>query len=189
MRLDDSSTALARFIALAAFNAVRIDRTLRKEAVGAGLADLIPEDVIELLADDMALLLRIINALEFIKEMRLTVDADKVHIKQLREGLLNEIALILAHESLIDKDTCELLADCTAQKCGCNRGIHAAGKAEHDLLITDLCAELCDCFFDEIIHDPVAGKAADMIKEIVQQFLAEDAVRNLGVELYRIELS
>ena len=63
MCFDDRCRALTCLIASAAFNAVGIDRALREEAVSAELAQLAPEYIIELCADDFALLFRIGHAL------------------------------------------------------------------------------------------------------------------------------
>lgn len=68
MRLDNGGAALSGFIALAALDSVGIDRTLCKISVGTGLTDFIPEDIIEFLADDMTLLLRIVYTLFFQSE-------------------------------------------------------------------------------------------------------------------------
>ena len=120
--------------------------------------------------------------------MRLTVHAHKIHIKQARERLLDKIALILAHQALIDKDACQLLSDRTAQQCRRDGRIHTAGQSQNHLLVPDLRTQLFDGIADKIIHHPVAGEAADTEQEIAQDILAVDAVRDLRMELHRVNL-
>ena len=117
--LDNSSAAVTCLIASARLDTVRVDSSLCEEAVCALLSYLIPENVVELGTDNLTLLLGICNALESRKELVLAVYADKVHIKELSEGLLDEVALVLAHESLIYENAGELLAYCAAEKSCC----------------------------------------------------------------------
>ena len=98
-------------VALAAFYAVGVYRSLRKEALAIAFAYLVPEYAVKLRADYLALLFGIAYSLQAIIEMLLAVYADKVHVEQLCERLLNHIPFILAHKALIHKYAGELLAD------------------------------------------------------------------------------
>ena len=143
-------------VALAALDAVGIDGALSEEAVAVALAYLVPENAVELGADDRALFFGVDYTLELVEESVLTVDADKVHIKELCEGLLHKIALILAHETLIDEDAGELFADSLADERRRYGGIHASGEPEHNALVADLSADSRYGVVDEAVHAPVA---------------------------------
>ena len=90
---------------------------LGEEAVLAALAaDFAPESLIELGADNLPLLLGVSDTLEAGKEMLLAVQPDKVHVKELGEGLLHEVALVLPHQTLIHKHAGQLVAHGTGDK-------------------------------------------------------------------------
>ena len=97
-------------VALAALDAVGIDRALGEEAARAARANLVPEDLVELGADGLALLLGVGNAPEPAQELLLAVDAHEVHVEQAGEGGLDEVALVLAHQALIHEYAGELFA-------------------------------------------------------------------------------
>ena len=175
-------------VALAALDAVGIDRALREEARAVAVADLVPEHVIEFGADDPALLLGVGHAAQLREEFLLTVDADKVHVKQLGEGLLHIVALVLAHQPLIDEHAGELSADRLAQQRRGDGAVDAARESEHHALVPHLLSDLRDCGVDEIVHPPLALAAADAVEEVPQHVAAVLGVVDLGVELHAVEL-
>ena len=181
--LDDGGAGLAVALALARLDPVGVDSALREEAVlGAG-ADLVPEHLIELGADYFALLLGVGDALEALHKVVAAVDADKVHIEQACERPFDEVALVLAHEPLVDENAGQLLADGTAEKSCGDGGVDSARKAEDHVFVADLFAQRGDGVFDKIVHNPVARAAADLIEEVVQHPVAELGVGDLGMEL------
>ena len=84
-------------IPLAGLNAVRINGALGKVAQLILVTDLVPKHIKELGADDLALLLRVGDALQRLQKALLAVDPHKIHIKQGSKGLFYKIALVLAH--------------------------------------------------------------------------------------------
>ena len=178
-----------RRVSLAALDSVGINGALRKEARAVALADSVPEYVIKLRTDDIALFLRIGDAPELAEEFLLTVDADKVHVKKLGKGLFNKIALVLAHQSLVNKDAGELLADRPADQSGGNRRINTARKSEHDALIPHLFTNPSNSSIDKAVHLPVALAAADVIEEVAQHDLSVLRVVYLGMELNAVQPS
>ena len=176
-------------VALAGLDAVGIDGTLGKESILTALAaDLVPEYLIELGADDLPLLLRVGNALEAGQEVLLAIDPDEMHVKEAGEGLLYEVALVLAHEALVHKDAGQLVTHSPADQARSHGGIHAAGQAENDLLIADALPQSLDGILNERIHLPVAGAEADIVQEVFEHLIAELAVGHLGMELDSVEL-
>ena len=176
-------------LALAGLNAVGIDGTLGEEAVLAALAaDFAPESLRELGADNLPLLLGVSHALEAGKEMLLAVQPDKVHIKELGEGLLHEVALVLPHQTLVHKHAGQLVAHGTGDKPRCHRGIHAAGQTQNHLLVANLLPQRLHGILNKGIHPPQTLAAAHFIQEVFQHLLAELAMGHFGVELNGIQL-
>ena len=174
-------------VALAGLDAVGVDGTLGEEGILAALAaDLVPEDFIELGADDLPLLLRVYHALQALQEMLLAVDPDEVHIKEAGEGLFHEVALVLTHEALVHEDAGQLVAHGPADKPRGHGGVHAAGKAQNDLLIPDAVSQGFDGILNEGIHLPVTLTQAHVIQEVPQHLVAELAVGNFRVVLHRV---
>src|SRR5690606_30256122 len=90
---------------------VGIDRALREpldafEPLRLGLEDLDEEP-----ADDLALVLRILHALERREELLLRVDANHIDAEMLAEHGHDLIALAEAQETMVDEHADELIAD------------------------------------------------------------------------------
>ena len=107
MRLDDSGFAEA------GLDDVRIDRTLHQKVHSTDFLCFLFKDADELLADDLALSLRLGHAGKPGIEALLRVDADKVQViwTVRSEDCLDLIALVLAQQTMINKDAGQLLAD------------------------------------------------------------------------------
>ena len=104
--------------------------------------------------------------------MLTAVHADEIHIKEGSECLFNKVALIFSHETLIDKNAGELLADRTAEESGGNRAVNAAGKTENNLFVADLFTELFNRRVNEAVHFPVARTAADIENKVSEYLIA-----------------
>lgn len=74
--------------------------------------------------------------------MVLTVYAHEIHIEQRSECLFDEIALVLTHKSLVNKNAGELFADGAREKSRRDRGIDTARKAENNLFVSDFSRRL-----------------------------------------------
>ena len=103
-------------IARTALDDIRINRALRKVADAALIMELLclrSEDIHEMVADDLSLFLRVRDALERRKILRSRIDADKIEVEAavLSEGLLDLVALVLPHKTVVNKDAVQVLAD------------------------------------------------------------------------------
>ena len=103
----------------AAFNNIRINRSLAKIFYLSKLAGFFLEYTDKLLADYLALFLRLAYPCKPCEKTLACIYTDKVHIELLPEYLLNIIALILAEKSMVNKYTGELLSYCLVYKKRC----------------------------------------------------------------------
>ena len=179
---DDSSVAGARF------DHVGINGALCQEVDLADLLGLLLKDADELLADDLALLLRLTDAGQFAQEAVLGVDPDKVDVAVAKDSL-DLVALIFAHQAVVDKDAGELAADCFGEQLCNNRAVYAAGQRQQHLAVADLLAYLRDGGVAIVLHAPVAVGAADVVQEVAQHLAAVFGVLNLRVILEAEDLS
>ena len=87
--------------------------TADKIVDSADLLRLFLEDADEFLADDLALLLRLRDALELCIEAVFCIDADEVDIIRAigAEDRLDFVAFVLAQQAVVDEDARQLLAD------------------------------------------------------------------------------
>ena len=182
--LDDNALA-----ADAGFHHVGVDGALREKIDAAELFGLRFKDADELLADDLALALRLGDAGKLGEKTLLRVHAHDAHAEAVVHGALDLIALVLAQQAVIDKDAGELFADRAVEKRGSHGAVHAAGERQQHLAAADLGADLLNGFADVIRHAPLGGKAADLIEKVLQNFGAVDGVQHLGMELHAVELS
>ena len=178
--LDDGSDIRA------GFDHVGIDRTLSQIVDRADLLALFLKDADELLADDLALGLRVGDVLQARKEALLGVDTHEVDVPVFKRGL-DFVALVLAQQTVIDKDARKLAADGLGQQRRRNGGVHAAGKRQQHLAVADLGADVRNGLAHEVAHRPVTGRAADLIEEVAQHGLTVLGVVDLGVKLHAVE--
>jgi len=175
-----------RGVALAGLDNVRVDRALDKIVDLADLLAFLLKDADKLLTDDLALVLRLLNAVKSLEKTLLGIDADEVYVP-LRKGLLDLVALVLAHKAMIDKHTGELIADGLGQERRRDRGVNAAGEGEQHLAAADLFTDGVDGALFIVRHRPVADRAADIIEEVVEHFAPVLGVVDLRVELHTVE--
>ena len=185
VRLDDGA-----FAAEAAFHDVGVDGALREEIDGANLLCFFFKDADELFADDLALLLRLRYAGEFIVEALASVDADEIELELAvrAEDLADFFHLVLAQQAVVDEYAGELLAD-GFRKHGCrNGGIDTAGKGAQHFAVANLLTQRLDACLDEGAHFPVALAAADVVDKVVQHRLAFRRVEHFRMELEAVEV-
>ena len=151
------------------FENVRINRSLSKER-RVDLCGGFREYVNELFADDLALLFRVLNALELVEETVGSVNVTEVHVKISGKHFLHHFGLVLAEESMIDEYAGQLFADRLVDQCGNNGRVNSAGKTENDFFVADLPADVAHSLFHELLHRPGTGTAALLHAEIDSVF-------------------
>ena len=104
-------------------------------------ARLLLEDADELLADDLALRLRVVDAGEPGEEALARVDVDQLDPEALAEGLDDLLGLALAQQAVVDEDAGELLADGAVDERRGGRRVDAAGEAADHAAVADLGAD------------------------------------------------
>lgn len=135
----------------AALDDVGEDGALGEELHLAQLLRLFLEHADELFTDDLALSFGVGDALQLVKETIRGVDRHEVHAELILEDLLHLFELALAQQPVIDEDADEVAADRFVYERGAHRAVHAAGKPEQHLFVTDLCADGGNLLFDEIL--------------------------------------
>ena len=173
-------------IALAGLYAVGVYGALCKKSLLGLFSYLIPEHLVKFRAYDFSLLLRVGYSFKSIYKMVLTVYAHEIHIEQRSECLFDEIALVLTHKPLVNKNAGELFADGAREKSRRDRGIDTARKAENNLFVSDFFAKALYGIVNKAVHLPVAVTAANIIQKIVKNFKSELRVSYLGVELHAV---
>ena len=102
------------------------------------------------------------NAGELCEEAVFGVYADEVDIP-LGECRFDLIALVFAHQTVVDKYARELIANCLCHERRSNRGVHAAREREQRLAGADLFTDRSDGILPVVCHGPVAVCLADAI--------------------------
>ena len=174
-------------LAPAGLDNVGIDRALREELHIRQLLGFFLKDADELRADDLALLLRIGDALERCEEALCRVDADKVDGRA-AEGALDLVALVFAHQAVVDEDAMYLTGDGLREQHRADRAVHAAGQRQQHMRAADLLAHGLDQLLLEILQVVVARSAADLIEEVADDLRAVRRGFDLGVELHGVDL-
>ncbi len=187
--------ALTR-VAVARLDDIGVQRALRKEVervLHAGHGSRLDrlrggiEHIDEPLADAFALLLGVGDALEIAEELRAGVDDRQVDVEVIAEGRLDEVALALAQEAVVNEHARQLIADGFVNERGADGGINAPRQAADDATVADLIADSLGGDLDEVLHAPSARALADLVEEILQDRDAVRRVRDFRVELHAVE--
>ena len=166
---------------------VRVERPLDEEPDVAELGRLLLEDADELLADPVALLLRLGDALEAGEEAVLRLDVHERNLEVAAERLGHLLGLVRAHEAVVDEDAGELIADCLVDEQRRNCGVDAAGERAEDPLGADLGADPLHLLLDHGGGRPGGRRIGDAVEEVLQHVLPVRGVHDLRVELDAVE--
>ena len=123
------------------------------------------------------------DAGELGEEAVLGVDGDERHLEVVAEGLDDLLALVLAHQAVVDEHARQLVADARCTSSAATRRVDAAGEAADDLAVADLGADALDLLLDDRRRRPRHVAAADVAEEALEDVLAVGRVDDLGVEL------
>src|SRR5216117_1223026 len=133
-----------------ALNHVRVEGALREKFVTAvfpiAVSPVFLEQFLgsvlkyfnEFVADHFSLGFGIGHAFEQREETIASVYVFQTHMKILAENALHNFFLARAEQSIVHKNTGELVADRLVQQRSSHCRINAAAQSEHDLLISDL---------------------------------------------------
>ena len=144
---------------------VGIDRALREPAHVFELRGLALEHLDEHAADDLALLLRVRDAVEGGEELRFRVDSDHVRAEVLPEHGHHVVALVEAQEARVDEHADELVADRRVQQRRDDRRVDAAREPEQHAILADLRAHVVEVLGDDVLRSPARLAAADLEHE------------------------
>ena len=107
---------------------------------------------------------------------------------RLRENVSRTcVGLVLAQEAVVDEHAGELVADRLVDERGGDRRIDAARQPEDDVLASHLRADGRHGLVHVVRHVPVLRAAADVVREAREDRRALLRVRDLGMELHRVE--
>ena len=112
------------------------------------LRRLLLEHADELGADQLALLLRVGDAGEPREEALLGVDRDQRHLEGVAEGGDHLLALVLAHQAVVDEHARQPVADRAVHEQRRDAGVDAAGQPADRPPVADLRADPLDLLVD-----------------------------------------
>ena len=104
-----------------------------------------------------------------------------------RKALIDLLALVLAHQAVVDEHARQLVADRAVHEQRRHRGVDAAGEPADDLAVADLLADAAHLFLDDRRRRPGRLAAADLGQEARQDLLAVGRVHDLGVKLDAVD--
>ena len=118
------------------------------------------------IADDLALRFRISHSFQAAQESLTRVDFDNVDIKGIVRSMGHHvhdlIGLFKPQQTVIDKDTRQLIADGSCEQCRHNRRVYPSGKTQYDVLIAHLGTHSADNVLDNLIRRPKPLAATDI---------------------------
>ncbi len=183
MRLDRRGDAFGA----ARLDHVGVERPLHEPADVAEPARLLLEDADELAADDLALLLRLLDAVEQLEEALLRLHVDERDVEMLAERLDDLPGLVLAQQAVVDEDARELLADRLVDEQRRDGRVDAARQRAQHALAPDLRADPLDLLLDHGGRRPGGRCVGDVVEEVLEHVHAVRRVDDLRMELDAVE--
>ncbi len=170
------------------FDHVGVQRALSQEINLPQLRRFDLEHFDERGADDLAFLFRIDDAREPLEKQR-----GRVHEHERQAQTLVALAdlrrLVEAKHAVVDEDAGQLAADGAMDQQRRNGGVDATAQRAHDAALTDLRTDARRRLIDERRHRPVAGAAADAVREVAEDLETPLGVHDFGMEQDRVETS
>ena len=173
---------------------IGVDGALRQEtgalvAAIAGLefGSLLFKHVHKQATDDFAFGFGLAHTGELAQEEIAGVHADNPGVQLALEHLHDHVAFVQAQQAMINEHAGELIANGAMNEGRRHRGINPTGEAEDDLMLTHLLANAGHGLGNVIAHHPVGLGLANAQGESLQNGLALNGMRDLGVELKCIE--
>ncbi len=137
-------------VAAAGFDPVGGDGAL-DEHLGAGLLGFAFEDTDELLADDLAFLLRLGDTGQGIEVFVGGVDHSEVQTHAFVHGL-DLLRLVLAHEARVHVDGVQAVADGLLDDLGGDAGVDASADGDDGVAFAHFLGDLFALFLDELFR-------------------------------------
>ena len=134
-------------------------------------------------ADDLALLLRVLDAREFFHEAIRRARDVEIDVEAFAEDALDLLHLALPQEAVVDEDAGELVAQRLVQEHRRDRRIDAAREPQDHAVAAHARADRSDFRLDEGGHRPGGLTAAEFEDEIAQQRRPLRRVHDLRMEL------
>ena len=108
---------------------------------------------------------------QFTKETILCIDADEIDVT-VAEYSFDFIAFVFAHQTMVNKDAGQLVADCFGEQFCNNRAVYTAGQSQQNFAVSTFSRTCAIAGVAVILHAPVANCAADIVKEVAQHLAA-----------------
>ena len=117
----------------------------------------------------------------------LGVDRDQRDVEVVAEGGDHLLALVLAHQPVVDEHAGQPVADRPVDEQRGDARIDAAGQRAERAAVADLLADALDLLLDHRARAPGALGAADVDQEVAKHLLPVGRVHDLGMELDSVD--
>ena len=145
------------------------------------------KDIDKALADNFALLLRVVHTGQLAEKLLAGVDSDHVEA-QSAIVVHHVVELILAQHSVIDKNAGQPLSDGSMKQDGGHRRINTSAQSENHAVLPQLLAQLSHRGFNERGRTPILAAATNVHHKVTQQLRALRRVEHFRVELHAPKL-
>ena len=148
---------------------------------------LLLEDADELLADDLALRLRIVHSGKAVEEAVGRVDVDELDAVLLAEGGDDLLGLVLAHHPVIHEHADQAVADRAVDEQRGGGRVDPAGEPADRARVADLRLDRAHLLLDHRGRRPLLAAAGDVAEEPGEDLRAVRRMDDLWVELDAVE--
>ena len=173
--------------AAARLDHVRVESALNEEVNVIEAVCLLLEDADEFGPDELALALRIRHTGQPGQKAVSGVDRHQRHLEVVAEGGDDLLALVLAHQAVIDEHAGETVSDGAVNEQRGDTRVDSAREPADGLPIPDLGADPGNLILDDRGRAPGPLATADLLEEGVEHLLPVRSVDHLGVKLDAVD--
>ena len=139
--------------------------------------------------DNLALLLRVRDAFEFVQEPLRRIQADDAKFQAVTQHFERICKLVLPQHPGVHENICQPVSHCPVHQNRRHRRVHAAAEPADRPLIAHLLANRRRGFFNECRPTPLRLRLAHLEEKIPQQLGSALRMVYFGMELHRINLA
>jgi hypothetical protein len=160
------------------FSLTRVKSALKEPldlsgALSFNLLGLVFEDVDELSSDELALLLRVMLALEASKKFVASIDNSQVDAELLFKDFLDLLTLVETHAAVVHKNSVESVSNGLGHQLSGNSGVYTtADSTKHLTIGTNERTNPSNLLTDELCHCPLLFSTADTHGEVLEELPA-----------------
>ncbi len=162
---------------------IRVDGALRQVFEFTGIVHSAFKLAHEHFTDNLSLLFRVGHTFQTFKIAGGSIHHDQTFTEHGTKGSLDLFSFTLAHQAGVNKNSCDMIANCMLDQGGGDGGVNPTGERRKNTTVSYLLADMGNAFLDNIFGGPGGFNAANFENEVLQRLVTVLGLMYFGVKL------